>query len=351
MAGLPRRNFAAGDIVIREGDANENVLLIVAGRVTVYRGAGALRFAVSTLAAGDCFGEVSALSGRQASATLEADEAVVVAILDLRILTPEARGLVSANLARILAERLAHATDVMQRKHEERAAAMHLQLESSVYAAKMLLGLSTYTLLMPVSTLLKPYVPIESLISSFFIVLFFGLAWTFVTRVSNGFAEYGMAAANWPRALGRGVWLTLPLLAGATGAKAIYVGLNPGRTLFEPLLLLNEVPGAGPAHWAAFALAYIGLSFAQEFIRCATQGSLATYLRAGGVRDGWKSIAISSVVFAAVHVHVSGRFALLALGAGLLWGWMYQRERSYWTVAASHSVTGLWVLFALGVPA
>jgi len=90
---------------------------------------------------------------------------------------------------------------------------MRTQLASAVFAARMLAGLSVYVLMLPLNLYLKDYVPTVSLISFFLIALFFGIAWTFITRVSSGFSDYGMTAerVGW-RSL-RGVALTVPVLA------------------------------------------------------------------------------------------------------------------------------------------
>jgi hypothetical protein len=33
-----------------------------------------------------------------------------------------------------------------------------------------------------------------------------------------------------------------------------------------------------------------------------------------------------------------------------LWGWIFQRERSYLAAATSHALTGVWVVFIVVVP-
>jgi membrane protease YdiL (CAAX protease family) len=55
-------------------------------------------------------------------------------------------------------------------------------------------------------------------------------------------------------------------------------------------------------------------------------------------------------VFAILHVHLSAVIAVPAFGAGLLWGWIFQREKSSLAAAASHAVAGVWVVFVVGIP-
>ncbi len=353
LAAARHRELPAGAILIEEGAANDEVGFVASGEIAVLRGSsGARQVRIATLRAGDCFGEMSVLNGGPASATLRAETPVSLGAVSLADLPPSIRPRVGLNLARVLVDRLATANGVIERKHAEQVGAIRLQLGSAVYAARMLFALSFYILLVPLSEFLKPYLPTDSLISFFFIAVFFGLAWTFVTRIGGGFDAYGMGVIGWARGVSRGLLLNTPLLVLALGAKLLFLRVSPesGHRLFEPLGVLSAVAGAGWGYWALFVIGYVVLSFAQEFIRCATQGSLEVYFKAGGVKDRWRSVVVSSVVFAAMHVHLSIWFAMLALVAGLFWGWMYQRERSYWGVAASHAVIGVWAVYLIGIP-
>jgi hypothetical protein len=159
-----------------------------------------------------------------------------------------------------------------------------------------------------------------------------------------------MLPGSWRRESGRGLLFAVPVLALALAGKLWLVHTGAAAAVFEPGRVLATMPGAHLGHWLALLAGYAALSYAQEFIRCATQGTLAAYFRAGGLYDGWKSIAVSSIVFAAMHVHLSPRFAAMALGAGVFWGWVYQREKSYWSVSAAHAATGAWSFYVVGLP-
>lgn len=351
LAAGERRRYPAGVDILREGETNDTILLVVDGEVAVVKGEP-WPVQIATLRTGDCAGEISALEGARVSATLRSGTDVTLHLVALPTLPPPVRARVEMNLARVLAARLARSNDVIHRKHAEQLAATRRQLASAVYAAQMLLALSFYVLMVPVGEFLKPYLPTDSLISFFYIALFFGLAWTFITRVSEGFAAYGMTFTDLGRHIGRALAITAPVLGLAVAAKAAFLHAHPesGHRLFEPMGVLAAVPDAGWGLWLVFTAGYVVLAFAQEFVRVATQGSLASYFAAGGLSDGWKSIGVSSVVFGAMHVHLSWKFALIALASGLFWGWMYQRERSFWGVAVSHAVTGAWAVFVVGVP-
>jgi CRP-like cAMP-binding protein len=350
LAALPRCDFAQGETVLAEGTENAAMLLVEEGELAMSRMSGAGSFPIGRLGPGDCFGEISALGCGRTTAVLTAETAGTVLTLKAEQLPERARAQVMLNVAKITASRMAGALEKLQARHEAGAAAMRTQLASAVFAARMLAGLSVYVLMLPLNLFLKDYVPTVSLISFFLIALFFGIAWTFITRVSSGFSDYGMTTerVGW-RSL-RGVALTVPVLAVVLLGKYLWVRAQGSGAVFEPMRALAGIEGAHAGHWAAVVAGYAILSYAQEFVRCAAQGSLAVYYRAGGLADGYRSLLVSTGVFAAMHVHLGAGFALMTLVAGLFWGLMYRREKSYWGVAASHAVAGVWTVFIVGVP-
>lgn len=350
LAQLSPRAYAAGETVLEQGSLNDAIYLVESGTLEVSRLSNKGEFQMTRLGPGECFGEMSAFSGARTTATLRADSAVVLRVLRAPDLPEDIRPTVLLNISKITIGRLSVALEQLQQGHEQRVEALRTQLASTVFASRMLWALSIYVLLLPVNLYLKTFLPTDSVISLVLTLFFFGIAWTFVTRMTSGFAEYGMVPAGWWRQSLRGVWLSAPVLTAVLLAKFIFLRMGGRGALFEPMRVLSQKPDAQAWHWAAFALGYVAMSYAQEFIRCATQGSLAAYYRAGGMEDRVKSVAVATIVFAAMHVHLSGWFALIAIVAGLYWGWMYQREKSYWGVAASHAAIGWWAVFVVGVP-
>jgi len=85
--GLRRRSFAAGEIVVTEGEPGDAVFLIASGSVRVLVAGGHGRaLEIRRLDAGDFFGEVAALSGTPRTAT-------VVATTDCELLEVDHRAL------------------------------------------------------------------------------------------------------------------------------------------------------------------------------------------------------------------------------------------------------------------
>ena len=83
---LPRRVFAPGSVIIREGDVGDAAYMIVSGRCKVSRRVGDGHEVLGSMGAGDVFGEVALLLEEPRAATIEAEDNVTVLVLDQRTL-------------------------------------------------------------------------------------------------------------------------------------------------------------------------------------------------------------------------------------------------------------------------
>ncbi|RYZ07723.1 MAG: cyclic nucleotide-binding domain-containing protein [Myxococcales bacterium] len=84
---LPRRVFPPGSVIIREGDVGEDAYMIVSGRCQVMRRVGDQQELITTMGAGDVFGEMALLLSEPRAATVVAEDNVTVLVLDQRTLS------------------------------------------------------------------------------------------------------------------------------------------------------------------------------------------------------------------------------------------------------------------------
>ena len=101
-----RRFFAAGTVLFREGDPGREMYVIVSGRVRISKRVRDVEKAMTTLPAGEFFGEMAILNDRARSAT-----ATVIEDAELMVVGPEAfDGLIAhhRDVALRLIRRLAH---------------------------------------------------------------------------------------------------------------------------------------------------------------------------------------------------------------------------------------------------
>jgi serine/threonine-protein kinase len=79
---LPRKSFAAGEIIVREGDKGDAAYMIVAGRCRAYRTVDGVDETLATMEPGDAFGEMALILFEPRAASVVAIDDVTVTVLD-----------------------------------------------------------------------------------------------------------------------------------------------------------------------------------------------------------------------------------------------------------------------------
>lgn len=353
---LPSQTFQTGEVLLRENQPNNRVFLIESGELEVWKGEPKTRTGVKlvTLKEGSCFGEMSAINGAAATANIVAATPTTVRTMGLDDLPADgaAQKQVTLNLARMLVERLSNATTSLKSKHESELNALKVVASASSFLTRILTALSFYMFAMPLILFIKPLIPSDSLISFFFIVAFLWVVIDFMKQTQIPQEHFHMTTKGWMKQVAVGALWALPFMIMFLLVKIWLVrqGAESAPQVFEPMRTLAARPEAGMGMWAGFALTYAVLSFAQEFIRCAVQGTLDMIAIPATNTTHWKSILVSDVVFASIHMHLGSTFAFLAFIAGLVFGYMFWRAKSYLAVATAHSLFGVWAIFIVGVP-
>lgn len=356
IRALPSRSFATGETLLRENEMNDRVFLIESGELEIWKGEPnqPQSVKVAKLKAGDCFGEMSAINSAPSSANVVAASPATVRVVALADL-PRDGGIkeqVTLNLSRTLVRRLSSATSDIQEKHRREMKAMQLVAASSAFMTRILTVLTLYMFSLPFVKMLTPLIPTNTLISFFFIVVFGWVVLNFQYAQPQLRTEsWFMTLQNWPRQVARSFLWAIPPILVFTGLKLFIMHSRPGEfEFFEPMTALGRHKPMNYPVWAGFALAYAALSFAQEYIRCAVQGTLALINSASAMGGPWKAILLSDVVFMAVHLHLGPAFATQAFLGGLFFGYEFHKERSFLSVALSHSMVGVFAVFISGIP-
>lgn len=102
----PRRTYAAGSLVVREGDPGDEAFVVVSGRCRVFTSVDGERRVLRELGPGDLFGETAVVSDQPRTASVEAVDEVVVRVVTRDLLT-QSLGLDTwaGSFVRTLAER------------------------------------------------------------------------------------------------------------------------------------------------------------------------------------------------------------------------------------------------------
>src|SRR5262249_342352 len=83
---LPTKTFAAGEVILREGEPGDVAYMITSGECRVYRTVDGPEETLGTMGAGDVFGEMALLLYEPRAASVVALEPVTVVIVDKQTL-------------------------------------------------------------------------------------------------------------------------------------------------------------------------------------------------------------------------------------------------------------------------
>ena len=81
---LPTQSYAAGSLIIREGDMGDTAYMIVSGSCRAFRTVDGEQETLATMKVGDVFGEMALLLDEPRAASVEAIDAATVMVLDKR---------------------------------------------------------------------------------------------------------------------------------------------------------------------------------------------------------------------------------------------------------------------------
>lgn len=356
------RTYAPGDYLLREGEADAFVYVLLEGHAELVKNTslGGRPSRIGELRRGDTFGEVKIVDRQPSSASVVATTRMSVVALDLDVFDrqaalAEARATVWRNVGQILAERLRRTSvtgaDAIQRELAES--------EARAYAGRFFVFMFAMIAILELAFSALDLVPLihrppDSILSFIFIIgsAFFVLL--LLRRTPFSLESYGLTfRGGWAHAL-RALTSTVPILVLLLLVKLALMRWVPSmaeRPLFDPSALF----AGRPFDWGFFVVAMLLYAIHapfQEFVtRAGLQGSLQHFLRVPPGRVDWKSIVIANLLYASAHGYIGFWFSVVAFVPGLFWGWMFARQRSLIAVSVSHIAIGWWALFTLGLHA
>jgi CRP-like cAMP-binding protein len=119
---LPRKEFAAGSLIVKEGDKGNEAYMIVAGRCRAFRTVNGVEETLAVMEPGDAFGEMALILFEPRAASVVALDPVTVLVLDQATLN-EGLGLSgwTGALVRALAQRFADLENMVRQSGIRRA--------------------------------------------------------------------------------------------------------------------------------------------------------------------------------------------------------------------------------------
>jgi CRP-like cAMP-binding protein len=366
LSYLRLAEFKPGEIIFEEGSRSSGRIYVVLDGMAAALKKGRspidnrlVDYEVAVHGRNDVLGALSLLDGEPLDFSVRAKTPLKVAILDFtavaskparrlkRIVVAEVRRYLLRNMRASFTRRV----ETLRREAEDlqhRHAVGH-----SLTAALALL--SFYTLALSLLPGLQHAVRMNFIISPL-IILVFALIFLPVILLSGFPPQFlGLRIDNWRCALRVGLQATAVFVTLMVACKWLLI-ISVPELAGAPLISFADIEAGhgtvqtgGGWFWAAF-LVYVMLTPLQEFVaRCGVQAPLYAFLPGSQLkRQAW-SIGVSSLVFAAAHVHIGLAFAIAAFIPGMFWGWLFARTNSLLAVAISHILIGGAGVFLFGV--
>lgn len=354
---LERRTVAPGHAIVEEGNEATHLFFLRSGRASVEksRKRDGSAFTVGSLSAPAVLGEMALFDRLPRTATVRAESACEVELLDFQQLRPDGllqRGADAESWSRIyqklvgglmltMGARLRSMSDEQLQGARAQAALGELL----VNVVSLLVG---YTVLLEALDRLRDYLPASSSAVSLPLLALFGWgSWRFIRNTGLPLADFGLGVRNLFGSVLESALFTVPFLALITGLKQLVLWSTP-RWRELPLIEFPDVMARLADPWVRNLLAVYAVSaLVQEMIvRSALQSTLEMFL--WGKDRVRRALLVSALCFSVNHLHLSFLFACLAFVPGLFWGWLFHRRRNIVGPTLSHLVVGGYVFFVLG---
>ncbi|MEL6184859.1 MAG: cyclic nucleotide-binding domain-containing protein [Myxococcota bacterium] len=342
--------FEAGEVIVRQGDPSRDLYVLGAGEAEVLADAeGLAEHHFETIGPGDVVGEMGVLDDTPRSATVRA-------LVRTRALSIEPEQLlrhgansddpwatVHRNLARLVVGRMRTANRRGLAEARARLEEARLRAQFGIFFSVLLVLTVGYLFAVKVAATLLPSTWSSTVVSAPVIAVYaLGCAFA-VRRMGLPPHAFGMTWVGARQHVRSALAISLGVILLMTVVKALAVAAIPH---LGPVFPISDLRGASILEILAKLGAYVVLIPLQEFVfRGAIQGSLLHLLDGSGRRRN--ALLLANAVYAAGHMHMGIVLVPATFSVGLLWGWMFDVQRSLVGVVASHLVIGCYALFVL----
>ena len=336
------QSLRAGENLIEEGDAADDMYVLLSGSAEVLRrDRRGKEFVIGDVGPGDLVGELAAIEGKPRAATVRATEPCRVLVFPAALLREEPKLVI--NVARAMSARIRAHGELSLEHARERAAIGELLVKSLVL-------LSAYAVLLSALPWLRATWPgASSSYLSLPVIGFFGYSsYRFMRSTRWPLSRFGLGFKNLLGSLVEAAVFTPPFAVLLIALKWLMVRVVPawrGLPVIEHTDMMARL--ADPDLYLLLVI-YAASALVQELIvRSALQTSLEDFLAGSGRTI--TPIFVAALMFSVNHLHMSFMIALLAFIPGLFWGWLFYRRRHLAGVTLSHFAIGAFVFFVLGV--
>lgn len=364
--------------ILQEDKVPEYIYIIKHGEVEILKRNGTLT-RIATLGQGAALGEGSILDEQTTNSvsvraltnvqliTIKSDELrkiistekintqVATLIQDLNnfVIQPSLRAKLGSNIMTTLRQRLSGSNTLAAEAIQTELSHAKIRLAMGNLLVTLLCVISVYMLLAyPIQNLTKFY--LSTTIIGLPILAMFAIAAIHVMRsVNHNLAFYGFNLNNWRSTIIENLLWTIPILVGATFVKWFLIKTTPA---FHDYVVFDFSYGSNmnAAHLSdltifSLIILYLALIPLQEFLyRGLLQGLLEDFLTIRNKK--FLAILTANLIFCVTHMHISYGLSLAVFAPGMIWGYLYSKERTLIGIIVSHAIAGAWTFFVLNLP-
>lgn len=355
LAGMMCRNvYPEGAYIFHEGDRADELFIIATGEVEIIKREQETRnhHRLTTLQSGASIGEVALLDGNARSASVRAlndCELLSLRIDDLQAHHSHDESLASrikVNLGRQLATNIRNLSETTATSLQEQLVEARARATAGIFVIRTIAMICGFAFVLQLLAQFLHGKISTSVLSVPLFVAGFLIFLQAVKRSGHPFADYGVNIRNWQKSVLDACVFSVPLMILTVLVKWLLIRFHPAMhndSLFEIMPLIAAKPGM----LAIEVLVYLLFTPFQEFIvRGAIQGSLEDFLV--GSSKVFKAILVANLMYSMLHLYMSVLFSVMVFIPGLVWGWLYSRQRTLVGVSLSHALVGEFAFFIVG---
>ncbi len=349
-----------GAYLFHEGDSSKEIFIIIEGRVEIIKldKVSHRKHAISQLIAGETVGELALFDQGPRSASIRATTAVRLLRIPFDILHKLADqnprfNKVLLNIANNLSTRLRQTNDFAIQTLEKQIKEYKIRMSMGTFMINVIVSLCLFSIALGGLTYLEKIInpsAVTFAITSIFLIFYF-----FIVKSSHlPLSAFGFTTHHWQEAVKEAIFFTLIACVMVLFVKWVFIHTLPnysGHPLFEPYKwIIGSNPTATPlTTWSiSLAIYLLVISPVQEMIaRGGLQGPLEEFLT--GKHKLLKTIIISNLMFATIHLFLSLWLSFMVFIVGLYFGWLYSRHRTLAGVIVAHALLGAWGLWIVGI--
>ncbi len=341
--------IAKDDIIIQEGQKLDRLYIIKSGQAGVFKHDSKPNHAIEILDKNDVIGEISFLSSNLTTASVQALNAMELVMINGKKLKESKyiniRHILEKHLHNSVTSKLTKTTDLASQFKKNYFIEKQNYSDIMLVAIVLFYMLSIYTLSLPGLHQISGYAHIyDKYVSSFLLFIYLSFTALCLFKLQYPIANLGLNLNNYKVTIKESLKISLVIMILFTVIK-IYITLT--YTVNTPVF--NFIDSAIYLHEIAI---YILLCPIQEFIiRGVVQNLFSRFMNWHSTKEIiWSPIILSNLMFSAFHGHLASLFVTMAtFFLGILWGWMFYRQKTLLGVSLSHILIGTWLLFFLGI--